>query len=218
VTVPAPQVHGIPNGLFDENCWLVWDPDSRAAVVVDPGEESDRILAAIRERNLDVQAIWLTHGHLDHVWGVDDMRDATGAPAILHPLDRDWYDRAQSQALYYGITTFPALRPPDGECRHGDVLSVGPWRFEVRHVPGHSPGHVAFVGHGLCLSGDVLFLDSVGRTDLPGGDSATLMRSIREQLFTLPDDTRILPGHGPETTVGRERRLNPFVRDQQAPA
>jgi glyoxylase-like metal-dependent hydrolase (beta-lactamase superfamily II) len=205
------EVHGIVNGLFDENCWLVWDSESRQAVVVDPGEESDRILREIAARQLAVQAIWLTHGHLDHVWGVDDVRRATGAPALLHPLDREWYNRSQDQALYYGITTFPKLAPPDGTLQHGEVLSLGPWRFDVRHLPGHSPGHVAFIGHGLALAGDVLFLDSVGRSDLPGGDGELLLHSIRSELLTLPDTTRLLPGHGPETTVGRERRLNPFL-------
>jgi hydroxyacylglutathione hydrolase len=208
----APEVLGIPNGMFEENTWLVWDVASRAAAVIDPGEESSRILGEIRGRDLQVEAIWLTHGHLDHVWGVDDIRAATHARVLLHGLDRPWYDRAREQALYYGIATFPELAPPDEACRDGEVLELGPWRFEVRHVPGHSPGHVAFIGHGLCFSGDVLFLDSVGRTDLPGGDSATLARSIDAQLLTLPDETRVLPGHGPETTIGRERRANPYLQ------
>jgi glyoxylase-like metal-dependent hydrolase (beta-lactamase superfamily II) len=205
------EVHGIANGLFDENSWLVWDSDSREAVVIDPGEESDRILREIRARDLHVQAIWLTHGHLDHIWGVDAIRQASGAPARLHTLDREWYQRSQDQALHYGITNFPKLAPPDGDFEHGEMLALGPWQFEVRHVPGHSPGHVAFIGNGLCLSGDVLFLDGVGRSDLPGGHAETLLRSIREQLFTLDDATRVLCGHGPETTIGRERRLNPFL-------
>lgn len=210
--MPAPELLRIPNGMFEENTWLVWDGATRAAVVIDPGEESARILREIRDRQLQVQAIWLTHGHLDHVWGVDDIRSATHSRVLLHRLDRAWYDRSQEQALYYGIATFPELAPPDDECQPGDILKVGQWQFEVRHVPGHSPGHVAFIGHGLCFSGDVLFLDSVGRTDLPGGDSATLARSINQQLLTLPDDTRVLPGHGPETTIGRERRDNPYLQ------
>ncbi len=207
----APEVLRIANGVFEENTWLVWDRESQAAVVIDPGEEFSRILREIHDRDLHVEAIWLTHGHLDHVWGVDAIRSATHARASLHALDRPWYDRSREQALYYGITSFPELAPPDGEFRHGDLLQLGPWQFEVRHVPGHSPGHVAFVGQGLCLSGDVLFLDSIGRSDLPGGDLATLLGSINEQLLTLPDDTRVLPGHGPETTIGRERQSNPYL-------
>ena len=208
----APDVLGIANGVFEENTWLVWDGESRTAVVIDPGEESARILREIHDRNLQVQAIWLTHGHLDHVWGVDDIRAATNARVLLHGLDRAWYDRSREQAHYYGITAFPQLAPPDRELHDGEVLELGTWRFVVRHVPGHSPGHVAFIGHGLCLSGDVLFLDSIGRADLPGGDLATLLQSIRSQLLTLPDDTRVLPGHGPETTIGRERRANPYLQ------
>lgn len=206
------EVRRIANGVFDENTWLVWDNESRAAVVIDPGEESARILREINDSDLHVESIWLTHGHLDHVWGVDDVRAATHARVLLHPLDAPWYNRSREQALYYGLSAFPQLAPPDGDCQPGDILEVGPWRFEVRHVPGHSPGHVAFVGHGLCISGDVLFLDSVGRADLPGGDPATLLSSIDEQLLTLPDETRVLPGHGPETTIGRERRANPYLQ------
>lgn len=211
MTAAAPEVVAIPNGSFAENTWVVVDPATRDAVVVDPGEEHQRILAAIRHRDLRLRAIWLTHAHLDHVWGVDAVRDATGAAAWLHPADRAWYDRLPEQGAVFGLDGVPRLRPVDHDLAHGDTLELGPYRFAVRHVPGHSPGHVAFIGHGLCLSGDVIFRESVGRTDLLGGDWAALRRSIETEILTLPDATRILPGHGPETTVGHERRANPFL-------
>lgn len=208
----APEVVGIPNGSLGQNTWLLIDPASRHAVVIDPGEDHPRILAAIRHRDLRIDAIWLTHGHIDHIWGVDEIRGATGAKVWLHPDDRDWYDGFAEQCQAFGYQHSARLAPPDNELADGDVLTFSGWQFEVRHVPGHSRGHVAFVGHGLAASGDVLFHDSIGRSDLPGGDGAQLLHSIRGRLLDLPDDTRVLTGHGPETTVGRERRHNPFLR------
>jgi glyoxylase-like metal-dependent hydrolase (beta-lactamase superfamily II) len=210
--VNAPDVVGIPNGSFAENTWVVADPATRDAVIVDPGEEHGRILAAVRHRDLVVREVWLTHAHVDHIWGVDAVREATGALVRLHPADRGWYDQFVVQCRHFGFTAQAPLAPPDRELADGDVLAVGAFRFAVRHVPGHAPGHVAFIGHGLCLSGDVLFEGSIGRTDLPGGSAAQLLASIRDVLLALPDDTRVLTGHGPETTIGRERRGNPFLQ------
>lgn len=207
----APDVLGIPNGRFAQNAWLVWDPVTRDAVLVDPGEDASRFLAAIRARELTLREIWLTHAHLDHIWGVDDVRAATGAAVRLHPADRRWYDAFPEQGRMFGIAGLQPLAPPDFDLVPGDAVHVGRHAFDVRFVPGHAPGHVAFVGHGLCLSGDVLFEGSIGRTDLAGGDLDQLLGSIRTELLTLPDDTRVLPGHGPETTIGRERRHNPFL-------
>lgn len=203
---------GIPNGSFAQNTWLVIDPERGVAAIVDPGEEHQRILAAVRHRHLDVQGIWLTHAHIDHILGVDAIRDATGAGVWLHPDDRPLYDGLVEQAALFGLRNVAALAPPDHALAHGDTLTLGALRFAVRHVPGHSPGHVAFVGHGACLSGDVVFREGVGRTDLLGGDWSTLRRSIETEVLALPDATRILPGHGPETTVAHERTANPFLR------
>ncbi len=210
--VPGPAVAVVTTGSFLENCWLVWDPLSRAAAVVDPGEGTDAILEAIRAHALSVQAIWLTHAHIDHILGVTALREATGASVWLHPDDRRWYDALPEQGRFFGLDRLASLDPPDQELREGDLLKLGPWQFTVRHAPGHSPGHVVLLGHGLAIAGDVLFRDSIGRTDLVGGDHGMLLESIGRALLPLPDETRVLPGHGPETTIGRERRLNPFLR------
>ncbi|MDZ4259568.1 MAG: MBL fold metallo-hydrolase [Gemmatimonadales bacterium] len=208
----APETLCITAGSFVQNSWLVWDPASRAAVVVDPGEGHDLILAEAGQRGLAIEAIWLTHAHIDHILGVEAVREATGAPVWLHPDDRRWYDALPEQGRFFGIEGLPRLAPPEHELVAGATVHCGSLRFEIRHTPGHAPGHVALVGHGMVISGDVLFRDSIGRTDLAGADLATLMESIRRELLTLPDDTRVLPGHGPETTIGRERAENPFLR------
>lgn len=205
------EVVGIPNGTFDQNCWLLADADRRAAVIVDPGEEAGRFLAELRSRGWTLAAIWLTHAHIDHILGVGAVHAASGAPIHLHAGDRSLYENLPQQALWFGMSA--AAPPPVTHwLSTGQVLSVGDHRFEVRHVPGHSPGHVAFVGPGLVVGGDVLFAGSIGRTDLPGGSAAELEESIRREFYTLPDTTRVLTGHGPETTIGEERRSNPFVR------
>lgn len=201
-------------GPFQENTWLCWDEASRNAVVVDPGAASPRLLDFAREEGLEIVALLLTHAHLDHVDGIPAVRAAApGAPLYLHPADRPLYDAAPQQAAAFGLPS-PELPSPDREIVPGQRLEFGAGlAFQVRFAPGHAPGHVVLVAEdeGVALVGDVIFAGSIGRTDLPGGDFATLMRSIRDQILTLPDEMRLLPGHGPETTVGRERRSNPFV-------
>ena len=204
------KVVSIPNGVFVENTYLVIDEGTGQCAVVDPGEDAELICRTLRDAGTTAAAIWLTHAHLDHVLGVDRVREETGAPVYLHPADRSLYDATRQQGAAFGIPA-PLLAPPDRSCAHGDELRVGDLRFEVRHVPGHSPGHVALVGHGAVFAGDVLFQGSIGRTDLPGGDFDTLIGSIRRELLVLPDSTIVYPGHGPETTIGAERRSNPFL-------
>jgi len=208
--VSEPAIVRIPNGQFAQNCYLIADAASGEAVVVDPGEEWERILHEAETRGWRIGAIWLTHAHIDHILGVAGVREATGAPILLHPADRPLYDSLPEQALWFGFRLQPPP-PPDRPLAQDDVLSVGPHRFRVRHAPGHSPGSVCLLGEGLALVGDVLFAGSIGRSDLPGGDGAELLRTIRRELLSLDDDTRVLPGHGPETTVGAERRSNPFL-------
>jgi glyoxylase-like metal-dependent hydrolase (beta-lactamase superfamily II) len=204
------EVVTLPNGQLVENCYLVADRRTGEAVMIDPGEEPSMFLAELDTRGWSLQAIWLTHAHVDHIIGVEAVRHATGAPIHLHPLDRPIYDALPQFGSWVGMNLDPPP-PPDIDLRHGDVLAVGGLRFEVRYTPGHSPGSVSFVGEGQAFCGDALFNGSIGRTDLPGGDYATLMASIQSQLLSLPDSTIVHSGHGAETTIGVERLTNPFL-------
>lgn len=204
------RVVQVPNGVFLENTWLVVDAEAGECAIVDPGEEAGLILHKVAQTGARPVAIWLTHAHVDHVLGVPRVRAETGAPVFLHPGDRRLYDAVPQQALAFGLAADP-LPPPDRSWAHGDVARVGGLEFTVRHVPGHSPGHVALVGHGVVFAGDVLFAGSIGRTDLPGGDFDTLIASIERELLPLPDATVVHSGHGPDTTIGQERRHNPFL-------
>lgn len=206
-----PKIICLTNGIYQENCYIIADPESRDAVLIDPGEETDLFLARISSEDFTLQAVWLTHAHIDHIVGVGSVIEETGAPVYLHPADRPLYDGIEQQASWLGMGA-KTPPPPNRELAHGDRLNVGACTFEVRHVPGHSPGGVALVGHGAAFCGDALFAGSIGRTDLPGGDMSTLLHSIREQLLTLPDETVVHSGHGPATTIGIERRSNPFLR------
>jgi len=204
------EIVPLPNGQFAENCYLLGDRASRRAIMVDPGEEPRLFLAELDTRGWSLQAIWLTHAHVDHIMGVGAVREATGVPVFLHPADRPLYDALPRQGEWMGLT-LEAPPPPDADLHDGQLLRLGAHEFLVRHTPGHSPGSVSFVGTGVVLGGDVLFNGSIGRTDLPGGDLPTLMHSIHSVFLALPDSTVVHSGHGPETTVGVERMTNPFL-------
>jgi glyoxylase-like metal-dependent hydrolase (beta-lactamase superfamily II) len=206
-----PRIVTLTNGAFAENCHLVADPESGDAAVVDPGEAAPLFLARLGREGWTARAIWLTHAHVDHVAGVAAVRAATGAPVWLHPADRPLYDRAAQQARAFGLVV-DAPPPPDAAFQEGVPVRVGGLSFDVLHTPGHSPGSVSLAGHGAVFVGDVLFAGSVGRTDLPGGDAETLLSSIRVKLYALPDPTVVYAGHGPATTIGEEKRSNPFAR------
>ena len=197
-------------GPFEENCWLVHDPDTREGVLIDPGDEPTQIIAMVERAGATPIAVWLTHAHLDHIGGVEGIRRRwPGIPVLLHPADLPVYAFGERAARGYGIP-FEQPSPPDRDLREGDELALGALRFSVWHLPGHAPGHVAFIGEGHCFSGDLLFAGSIGRTDLPLCDPAAMSRSLR-RLTTLPPVTRVHPGHGPGTSIGAELRDNPFL-------
>jgi hydroxyacylglutathione hydrolase len=203
-------VRSFTGGAFAENTYVVSCARSSSGILVDPGAAAAAALDAADEAGIRIERIVLTHAHLDHVEGLPLARERTGAPVSLHPDDRELYDAAPLQAGWFGMQ-FAPLAPPDDALDEGEPVRFGECSLEVRLAPGHAPGHVILVGDGVALVGDVIFAGSIGRTDLPGGDLATLMRSIRERVLTLPDETVLHTGHGPDTTVGHERRSNPFV-------
>jgi glyoxylase-like metal-dependent hydrolase (beta-lactamase superfamily II) len=204
------EIVALPNGQFVENCYLIADRARREAVMIDPGEEPGLFLAELDTRAWTLQAIWLTHAHVDHIMGVDAVKRATGARVFLHPADRALYDALPSQGEWMGLR-LAAPPAPDADLAHGQRLRVGRFEFEVRHSPGHSPGSVSFLHPGIIIGGDVLFNGSIGRTDLRGGDFGTLMNTIQSVFLSQPDSTVVYSGHGPETTIGVERMTNPFL-------
>jgi hydroxyacylglutathione hydrolase len=200
---------------FGENAYIVWRDSARTAVCFDPGNIASAMLDVLRDEQLTLGAILLTHAHLDHIEGVARLVAATGAPIHLHPADRFLYDQAASQALQFGMRV-DSPPPVDEPLEHGQRIELGDIAWDVRHVPGHSPGHVLFhaADAGCAFVGDIVFQGSIGRTDLPGGDYAELIAGIREHVLSLPDETVLYTGHGPHTTVAHERSTNPFLIPQ----
>jgi glyoxylase-like metal-dependent hydrolase (beta-lactamase superfamily II) len=200
-------------GPVQTNGYLVADADTREAVVIDPGWDGQQIVAEAKRRDWHIVSIWLTHAHFDHLGGCAAVADATSPPppVALHPADYPLW-RHQGGAPLFGFKIDPGPEPTV-DLVHGMVLHIGGSQLEVRHTPGHTPGHVVITcpAEGVTFCGDLIFRGSIGRTDLPGGNYETLIESIRTQILTLPDDTRLLSGHGPETTVGVERVYNPFL-------
>ena len=196
-------------GPFQENTYLLIDDDAARAVLIDPGDEGRRLVTGIRESGATLEAIWLTHAHVDHVGGIAPVKRVWDVPIFLHPADRALYDRAALQAAFYGLP-FEPPPAPDRELADGAKVSVGSLEFEVMHTPGHAPGLVVIHGHGVAFVGDLVFAGSIGRTDLPLSDANAMSASL-ERVSALPDATVLYPGHGVASTIARERAMNPFL-------
>jgi hydroxyacylglutathione hydrolase len=210
----------IPVTPFAQNCSLVWCPRTLEGAVIDPGGDLDKVLAAAEQHGVKITKILLTHAHIDHAGGTAELARRLQVPVIgPHPGDQFWIDGIAEQGRMFGFGHCESF-VPDRWLDQGDKVRVGDVEFDVQHCPGHTPGHVVFYSarDRVAFVGDVLFAGSIGRTDFPGGDYDTLIRSIRERLFTLGDDVRFVPGHGPMSTFGDERRSNPFVGDAVAGA
>jgi hydroxyacylglutathione hydrolase len=199
-------------GPLQVNCFIVTCRKTKEAMVIDPGEEGERILHVAEKQDLKIRKVVNTHGHFDHIGANLHIVEKTGAELLIHADDLPLLQNARSHAEVYGLSV-AASPEPDRLLGQGDTFQVGELSFRVFHVPGHSPGGICLLTEGHLFVGDVLFSGSIGRTDLPGGDFDSLVEGVRERLFALPDETIVHPGHGPDTTIGRERQINPFVGD-----
>jgi len=199
-------------GPLQCNCSIFGDEQSRDAIVIDPGDNIDQILAILGRHSLKMKAIVITHAHIDHIGGAAKLKAATGAPVHMNASDQELYDQLELQASWLQMKT-PERTSIDTEARDGDSLKLGEATFQVLHTPGHTRGSISLwiPTENKLIAGDTLFRDSIGRTDLPGGDGRQILRSIRDKLLTLPDDAAVVPGHGVLTTIGRERERNPFL-------
>lgn len=203
------KVETITVGAFQENSYLIVDEGSNRAVIVDPGGEGERLIDAIEATDAKLEAIWITHAHVDHVGAIASIKRKWDVPIYLHPADRRLYEAASRQAEVYGLP-FEEPPPPDREFADGQKVEVGDIEMRVMHAPGHAPGHVVIYGDGIALVGDCLFAGSIGRTDLPFSNPPALAATL-EKLAALPPETVVYPGHGVETTIGEERLSNPFL-------
>ncbi|CAM3467522.1 MBL fold metallo-hydrolase [Hydrogenibacillus schlegelii] len=199
-------------GAIQENAYALFDDAHKEAVVIDPGADPEPLIEAVR--GYRVAYLLLTHAHFDHIAGLEALKKATGAPILIHPQEAGWLrdPELNGSAFFPDLTARVVAPNADRPVEDGDVFPFARRTLKVLHVPGHSPGSVAYLIDEVVFTGDALFAGGIGRTDLPGGDHAALLRSVREKLYPLPPETRVYPGHGPETTIGRERTSNPFVR------
>jgi glyoxylase-like metal-dependent hydrolase (beta-lactamase superfamily II) len=200
-------------GPLQVNCFILADDKTREAVVIDPGDDASDILKIIGEKGLKVRYIVNTHAHFDHVGANTAIKEATGAELLLHEADAPVLATVSHQSRSFGMN--PVSSPAaDRLLKHGDIIAAGEISLKVLHTPGHTPGGISLLEQGMVFTGDALFAGSIGRTDFPGGDLMTLLRSIKTRLMTLPDDTKVFSGHGPESTIGEERRENPFLNNE----
>jgi hydroxyacylglutathione hydrolase len=198
-------------GAIETNCYIVYDEETKECAVIDPGAEAEKIIHLIHQKDLKPIMIINTHGHVDHVGANKDLIDEYSVPLLIHSADSPMLDKVEQMELsfFLGAKDSP---PPDKFLVEGEKVEIGSVQLKIIHTPGHSPGSVSLLGDGLLFSGDTLFWGGVGRTDLPGGSWNELVRSIKEKILTLPEETLVLPGHGPKTTVGQEKRSNPFIQ------
>lgn len=203
----------LPVGLLQCNCSIFGDEQTHEAIVIDPGDEIDRIVAELEARGLRVKAIVVTHAHIDHVAGAHKLRALTGAPVYLNERDRELLEALDWQARWLGVET-PPQTEVDAAAKDGTVLELGRADFQVMETPGHTQGSISLYipQEQKVVAGDTLFRNSIGRTDLPGGDGRQILSSIKTRLFDLPEETVVIPGHGPATTIGEEKSGNPFLR------
>jgi glyoxylase-like metal-dependent hydrolase (beta-lactamase superfamily II) len=197
-------------GPLQVNCFILADDKTKEAVVIDPGEDPQDILRIVKEKELKVRYIVNTHGHFDHIGANKAVKEATGAEILIHEGDAPVLASAPRHSVAFGMSSV-ASPPADRYVKHGDIISAGEISLKVLHTPGHSPGGISLLEQGMVFTGDALFAGSIGRTDFPGGDLLTLLRSIKANLLNLPDETRVFSGHGPASTIGEERRENPFL-------
>ena len=208
------MIHEIlPVGVLQCNCSIFGDETSREAVVVDPGDNISEILDILGRHQLRVKVIVITHAHIDHIGGAQKLKAATGAPVYMNANDQPLYDHIDVQAGWLGMKT-PERTEIDVDAREGARIALGPAEFHVMHTPGHTQGSISLwiPAENKLVAGDTLFRDSIGRTDLPGGDMQQILRSIHDKLLALPDEATVIPGHGANTTIGRERARNPFLQ------
>jgi hydroxyacylglutathione hydrolase len=197
-------------GPLQVNCFILADEKTKEAVVIDPGDDAADILRIIRDKNFKIRYIVNTHGHFDHIGANRAIKETTGAELLIHEGDAPVLASADRHSKSFGMG--PVSSPPaDRYVKHGDMITAGEISLKVLHTPGHSPGGICLLGEGMVFTGDALFAGSIGRTDLPGGNLTTLLDSIRTNLMNLPDDTKVFSGHGPASTIGDERRENPFL-------
>jgi len=201
-----------PVGRLQCNCSVYGDESTGEALVIDPGDEIERIVLMLRRHNLRVKMIAVTHAHIDHIGGAKKLHDLTGAPVYMNPNDMELYGTLEMQAAWIGMSEAPSRGPIDMPLNDGDTLTVGSASGTVLFTPGHTQGSVSLYFGDTLFAGDTLFQGSIGRTDLPGGNTKQLFRSIKDKLLVLPDETIVIPGHGDFTTIGDERESNPFLQ------
>jgi hydroxyacylglutathione hydrolase len=208
------MIHEIlPVGMLQCNCSIFGDEATRDAVVIDPGDDIDAIRAVLDRHGLKVTAIIITHAHIDHIGGAAKLKKLTGAPVYMNGNDQGLYSLMDIQAAWLGVAT-PDVTSVDVNAREGATVKLGETAMDILHTPGHTEGSICIwiPSENKLIAGDTLFRESIGRTDLPGGDSRAILRSIHEKLLVLPEDVRVFPGHGPSTTIGWEKEANPFLR------